>query len=1322
MNIPIKPEKINSNTPFKNPLENSLTLKKAPSSNYNNQIFRRATSRASKFDIEKAHYEAELLLDEEDNSQVLKNQSMFNRKDISIIRFYCHLLEGIDWLYLILGILGMLACALGDPIMSYLNADVYSEVGNTSEYRSDITSEEIMKLTVKDTMESNIKQQMIYGSACLAGNIVGYSFLGLLSSKCLYNFKKKYFSLILSQEQAWFDTTNAFEFATKIQAQLEYIELGLGEGLARVLVDIFIGTASLIFAFFGSWKLALVLLCFLPIYIINGIFLNRFNVKGNTLVRQTWELAGGIGEEIFYNIKTVASFANFDYELKRFYEKVEISNKIENVVNLKITLLSAAFTFLNGLIVFVAVMYGRTLVGKEYNSFRGRDLKGGDIALTFPNMVLFLNSIGQVVYNLQYIQLSLAATSDYFNLYERKPEMDLTNSIEKPPLSDIKGKIEFNNVNFYYPSDYNQKLILNGMNLNFEAGKKIALIGQSGCGKSTIINLIERLYDITGGEILLDGIDIRKYDIQYLRNLIGLVEQEPVLFNRSIRENIIFGREKYLKDSNSDIDSLIAQACEDAYVSEFINNLPQGLDYIVGLKGNKLSGGQKQRIAIARAILIKPKILILDEATSALDNKSEQIVQKALDNITKMNITTIIIAHRLSTIKNADIIYALKDGKVYEQGTHEELLNKGGYYADIIRPQLIKDELDEQNKKEEYIRKMTSNRRINTDEEVHFEKRDKEISKSPDDVNIGLCTIFKDLWKFKLDFIMACIAALVLGVIQPFNGYIAGECINSVNSIYTTKRFDDGKKYTTIYLIIEFFECIVNFIAFWKFIGLGINLAKMYRNQMMKKYLSFHLSYYDIDRNSPGSILTKMSIDTIQLREFIKNIIGISVLSISIIISSLIVGCYHEYRLTLITILFLPFLVFINVLRRLLMQVDDKRSIESNMEGGSIISECVTNTKTIFAYNFKKEAIRIYLEAIDYITQQQVRDSIINGIGIGLTYFGNYCKNAAILAATKKYVLDDSMNTEEMSIIQNIIGGGFMCIASCMRDVAHIKKAFVAIRSIYSTLETESLIPPYSKDNYNKITANNIKGKIEFKHVYFAYPTNPEHVILKDINMTILPNQKVALVGYSGSGKSSVIQLLNRFYDVEEGKGEILIDDINIKDYNLYELRKKIGFVSQEPSIFKTSNLENIRYGNLQATDEQCKLAAIEANALSILQKDEINKSLEEKPHKKKYALSGGEKQKLAIARTVLKNPDILLLDEATSSLDKNSEVEVQKSLDKLSMNKTTVSIAHRLNTIENSDVIFVFDNGRIYERGTFDELMKLKKRFYTLYKYSNLN
>ena len=283
-----------------------------------------------------------------------------------------------------------------------------------------------------------------------------------------------------------------------------------------------------------------------------------------------------------------------------------------------------------------------------------------------------------------------------------------------------------------------------------------------------------------------------------------------------------------------------------------------------------------------------------------------------------------------------------------------------------------------------------------------------------------------------------------------------------------------------------------------------------------------------------------------------------------------------------------------------------------------------------------------------------------------------------------------------------------------MKTIWRIRKAISSFRSIYSILDTESLISPLEKDNLDKLTANNIKGKIEFRNVYFAYPFKPEHVILKDISFTILPGQKVALVGNSGCGKSSIIQLMNRFYDVEDGKGEILIDDINIKNYNLYELKKKIGFVQQEPSSFKRSNLENIRYGNLEASDEECYDAAKKVNALKLLEIDN-DKKLKDKN------ITSGDKQKLAIARIFLKNPPILLLDEPTSSLDKESELEIEKSLDILSKDKTTITIAHRLNTIENCDNIIVFDNGRIKEQGTHDELMKLRKRYYTLHKFSNL-
>ena len=188
------------------------------------------------------------------------------------------------------------------------------------------------------------------------------------------------------------------------------------------------------------------------------------------------------------------------------------------------------------------------MIKKDFNSFRGRDISGGDVVLTYNTMSSFVQAVADISNNIQYIIYAVTATSDYFNLYERIPQIDLTNSFEKPPLSEIKGNIEYRDVKFYYPSDINKKMILKGINLNIESGKKIALIGHSGCGKSTLVNLLERLYEVSDGEIILDGMDIRKYDIEYLRRIIGYVEQEPVLFNRSIKENIIFGREQYLKE------------------------------------------------------------------------------------------------------------------------------------------------------------------------------------------------------------------------------------------------------------------------------------------------------------------------------------------------------------------------------------------------------------------------------------------------------------------------------------------------------------------------------------------------------------------------------------------------------------------------------------------------------------------------------------------------------------------------------------------------------------------------------------------------------
>ena len=412
------------------------------------------------------------------------------------------------------------------------------------------------------------------------------------------------------------------------------------------------------------------------------------------------------------------------------------------------------------------------------------------------------------------------------------------------------------------------------------------------------------------------------------------------------------------------------------------------------------------------------------------------------------------------------------------------------------------------------------------------------------------------------------------------------------------------------------------------------------------------MGYFDINTNSPGALITKLSIDTSQLDSLILNIVGGLMTVISTYLISIILGLQYDWKMTLILSLFVPISVYGMMKKGDYEDNGNGINKKAQIEAGSFLSECVINTKTIFSFNFNKKAEKKYSNILNSETKNFLKSSLLQGFWIG---FGLGCHCIAYgVKLSMIFIRKRTLNFENLACVVANITNSMDGLTDILRNVGDTSKARLSFISVFDTLDTKSNISAFDSQNKDKKDTNELLGKIEFKNVCFSYPTK--------------------------------------------------IDGINIKEYNLFELRKKIGLVSQEPSIFKRNIYENILYGKLDASEEEVLNAAKNADINNLLNDEN-----------KDNPLSGGEKQRVAIARAFLKNPSIILLDEATSALDKETENEVQKNIIKLQKGKTCITVAHRLSTIIESDIIFVLDSGEIVEKGTHEELLKLKGKYYTL-------
>ena len=424
---------------------------------------------------------------------------------------------------------------------------------------------------------------------------------------------------------------------------------------------------SLVFMFYLDWKLSLLTLIIVPVVLgLTNIFGKKLRSAGHEVQGRTADITAFL-QEVISGVRVIRSFARETYEFKRF----EQENQNNFDAAMKATKLTAVMgpmvEFAAAIAVVIILWYGGYSVVQGY-------ITAGSLIAFLIYAINLSNPVKRLTQVYGNLQKAMAAGDRVIDILETEPHVK--ESVTAKALTNVQGDVEFDNVQFAYDED---NLALKGVNLTVKQGQTVAIVGPSGAGKSTIANLLPRFYDVTGGAIRIDGVDVRDVTFTSLRENIGLVPQDTMLFNASVRENILYGRLDATEQE-------IIDAAKAANAFEFIEKLPNGFDTIVGERGNSLSGGQRQRIAIARAILKNPSILILDEATSALDTESEKIVQEALERLMK-NRTALVIAHRLSTIKHADHIVVLQQGCVVEEGTHDELLALNGLYSHLYSVQ-----------------------------------------------------------------------------------------------------------------------------------------------------------------------------------------------------------------------------------------------------------------------------------------------------------------------------------------------------------------------------------------------------------------------------------------------------------------------------------------------------------------------------------------------------------------------------------------------------------------------------------------------------------
>ncbi|CAL4909399.1 unnamed protein product [Urochloa decumbens] len=1123
--------------------------------------------------------------------------------------------------------------------------------------------------------------------------------------------RSMYLKSILRQDMTFFDVEmTTGQVVSSISADTTLIQGAIGEKVGRFLQLVTTFFGGFVLAFIKGWLLTLVMLCTIPPFIAAAGIVAKMLSKISNQGLASYSDAGDIVEQTIGSIRTVVSFngekkaiALYNNLIKRAYKGAVKEGAVQGF---GMGLLSLLYFSTFGLIIW----YGSKLsLTKGYS--------GADILNVMFAIMIGARSLGDATPCIASFEEGRVAACRLFKTIKRRPEIDYEDSTGIV-LEDINGEVELKDVFFSYPGRPDQ-LIFDGFSVHVSSGTTMAIVGESGSGKSTIINLVERFYDPQAGEVLIDGMNIKSFRLDWIRGKIGLVNQEPLLFMTSIRENITYGKEDATFEE-------IKRAAELANAASFIENFPNGYDTTVGQRGAQLSGGQKQRIAIARAILKNPKILLLDEATSALDLESERIVQDALNRI-MVGRTTLVVAHRLSTVRNAHCISVVSKGKLVEQGHHDELVkDPNGAYSQLIRLQETQQENDRKSdarlsgsasKRSGSLRQSAS--RSSGGSSRHSlglpfsvpaptelleytladgaRQNEKTDGKVPNKAPMGRLISLNKPEAAVLLF--GSIVAAIDGAIFPTLGLVMATAANIFYESPDQQR-KDSNFWALLCILLGAIAMISKIINRFLFAIAGGKLIERIRALTFQSIVHQEVAWFDHPENSSGALSGRLSIDALNVRRLVGDNLALLVQSTAMLICGIVIAMVADWKLSLVILFVIPLVGLQGYAQVKFLQGFSQDAKTMYEEASQVATEAVGSIRTVASFCAEKRVMDRYNQKCQASRDQGIRTGIVGGLGFGFSYLMLYASSALCYYVGAKFVSQGKSTFGDVFKAYFALVLAMIGVSQTNAMASDSAKANDSATSIFSILDRKSQIDSSSEEGS---TLANVKGDIDFKHVSFKYPSRPDVQIFSDFTLDIPSGKTVALVGQSGSGKSTVIALLERFY--EPDSGAILLDRVEIGSLKISWLRDQMGLVSQEPVLFSGTIRDNIAYGkHEEVTEEEIAVAARAANAHEFI--SSMPQGYNTTVGERGAQLSGGQKQRIAIARAILKDPRILLLDEATSALDAESERIVQDALDRVMVGRTTIIVAHRLSTIQGADMIAVLKDGVIAEKGKHEALM----------------